>query len=155
VDICSRAIVGWPAATHKRAKLVLDALQMALWRRDRDRASHRAVLGASQRCRVAQYTSFRFTAHLIESGIDASIGTVGDAYDNALMESATGLYKTELINKQGPWKSLADIELATAGYIEWFNNRRLHSAIGHIPPAEHEASYYAQTEPRLPAGAAN
>ena len=71
------------------------------------------------------------------------------------MESATGLYKTELINKQGPWKSLADIELATAGYIGWFNNRRLHSAIGHIPPAEHEADYYAQTEPRLPAGAAN
>ena len=119
------------------------------------RASHRAGPGASQRCRVAQYTSFRFTAHLIESGIDASIGTVGDAYDNALMESATGLYKTELINKQGAWKSLADIELATAGYIGWFNNRRLHSAIGHIPPAEHEADYYAQTEPRLPAGAAN
>jgi transposase InsO family protein len=79
------------------------------------RASHRAGPDASQRCRVAQYTSFRFTAHLIESGIDASIGTVG-AYDNALMESATGLSKTELINKHGPWKSLADVELATAGH---------------------------------------
>jgi transposase InsO family protein len=104
---------------------------------------------------LAQYTSFRFTAHLIESGIDASIGTVGDAYDNALMESAIGLYKTELIKRKGPWKTLADIELATAEYLDWFNHRRLHSAIGHIPPAEHEANYYAQTEPGLLAGANN
>jgi Integrase core domain len=94
-----------------------------------------------------QYTSFRFAAHLVESGIDASTGTVGDAYDNALMESAIGLYKTELIKKRGPWKTLADVELATTEYIDWFNTRRLHGAIGHIPPAEHETSYYAQTEP--------
>jgi putative transposase len=96
---------------------------MALWRRDRSGYPtgpgliHHSDAGS-------QYTSFRFTAHLIESGIDASIGTVGD-YDNALMESAIGLYKTELIKRKGPWKTLADVELATAEYIDWFNNRRL------------------------------
>jgi putative transposase len=154
VDIYSRAIVGWSAAAHKRAKLVLDALQMALWRRDR--SGHPAGPGLIHHSDAgSQYTSFRFTAHLVESGIDASIGTVGDAYDNALMESAIGLYKTELINRKGPWKTLADVELATAEYTDWFNNKRLHGAIGHIPPAEHEANYNAQTEPRLPAGANN
>jgi putative transposase len=101
VNVCSRAIVGWAAATHKRAKLVRDALQMALWRRDRDGQPagpglvHHSDAGS-------QYTSFAFTAHLVEAGIDASIGTVGDALDNALMESTIGLYKTELIKKQGP-----------------------------------------------------
>ena len=154
VDIYSRAIAGWPAATHKRAKLVLDALQMALWRPDR--AGHPAGPGLVHHSDAgSQYTSFRFTAHLIGSGIDASIGTVGDACDNALMESAIGLYKTELIKEKGPWKTLAGVELATAGYIDWFNNKRLHGAIGHIPPAEHEASYYAQTEPGLLAGASD
>jgi putative transposase len=102
---------------------------------------------------LAQYTSFAFTAHLIEAGIDASIGTVGDAYDNALMESAIGLYKTGLINKYGPWKTQADVELATAEYIDWFNARRLHGAIGHIPPAEREANYYAQNQAAKPATA--
>lgn len=154
VDIYSRAIVGWSAASHKRAKLVLDALQMALWRRDR--SGHPAGPGLVHHSDAgSQYTSFRFTAHLIESGIDASIGTVGDAYDNALMESAIGLYKTELINRRGPWKSLADVELATAEYTDWFSNQRLHGAIGHIPPAEHEAHYYAQTQPGLLTGATN
>jgi putative transposase len=154
VDIYSRAIVGWSAATHRRAKLVLDALQMALWRRDR--SGHPAGPGLIHHSDAgSQYTSFRFTAHLIESGIDASIGSVGDAYDNALMESAIGLYKTELIKGKGPWKTLADVELATAEYVDWFNSRRLHGAIGHIPPAEHEASYYAQNEARLLAGANN
>ena len=90
----------------------------------------------------SQYTSFAFTAHLLEAGIDASIGTVGDAYDNALMESTIGLYKTELIKPCGPWRSLADVELATAEYVDWYNTRRLHTAIGGIPPAEHEAAYY-------------
>jgi len=154
VDIYSRAIVGWSAATHKRAKLVLDALQMALWRRDRDRRPagpglvHHSDAGS-------QYTSFAFTAHLIEAGIDASIGTVGDALDNALMESAIGLYKTELIKKQGPWKTLADVELATADYVDWFNNNRLHTAIGGVPPAEFEAAYYAQIQPQPEAGPNN
>ena len=154
VDIYSRAIVGWAAATHKRTKLVLDALQMALWRRDRD--GHPPGPGLVHHSDAgSQYTSFRFTAHLIESGIDASIGTVGDAYDNALMESTIGLYKTELIKKDGPWKSLADVELATAEYVHWFNTRRLHTAIGGVPPAEYEAAYYAQTQPDPEAGPNN
>lgn len=154
VDIYSRAIVGWSAATHKRAKLVLDALQMALWRRDRDgRPAGPGLVHHSDA--GSQYTSFAFTAHLIEAGIDASIGTVGDALDNALMESTIGLYKTELIKKQGPWKTLADVELATADYVDWFNNKRLHTAIGGVPPAEFEAAYYAQIQPQPEAGPNN
>ena len=152
--IYSRAIVGWAAATHKRAKLVLDALQMALWRRDHD--DHPAGPGLIHHSDAgSQYVSFVFTAHLIEAGIDASIGTVGDALDNALMESTIGLYKTELINKDGPWRSLADVELATAGYVDWFNHKRLHTAIGGVPPAEYEAAYYAQTQPDPEAGPNN
>jgi putative transposase len=151
VDIYSRAIVGWAAASHKRTKLVLDALQMALWRRDHD--GHPAGPGLVHHSDAgSQYVSFVFTAHLVEAGIDASIGTVGDALDNALMESTIGLYKTELIKKDGPWKSLADVELATAEYVDWFNHRRLHTAISGVPPAEHEAAYYAQTQPDPEAG---
>jgi putative transposase len=154
VDIYSRAIVGWSAATHKRARLVLDALQMALWRRDR--AGHPAGPGLIHHSDAgSQYTSFRFTAHLLEAGLDASIGTVGDALDNALMESTIGLFKTELIKKDGPWRSLADVELATADYINWYNNKRLHTAIGGIPPAEHEAAYYAQNQSHPEAGPNN
>jgi putative transposase len=154
VDIYSRAIVGWAAATHKRTKLVLDALQMALWRRDRD--GHPPGPGLVHHSDAgSQYTSFVFAAHLIEAGVDASIGTVGDALDNALMESTIGLYKTELIKKEGPWRSLADVELATAGYVDWYNTRRLHTSIGGIPPAEHEAAYYAQTQPNPEAGPNN
>jgi putative transposase len=151
VDIYSRAIVGWSAATHKRTKLVLDALQMALWRRDRD--GHRPGPGLLHHSDAgSQYVSFAFTAHLIEAGLDASIGTVGDALDNALMESTIGLFKTELIKRNGPWRSLADVELATADYVGWYNTRRLHTAIGGVPPAEFEAAYYAQNQPHPEAG---
>ena len=91
----------------------------------------------------AQYTSIAFTAHLAAEGIVPSIGTVGDALDNALMESAVGLYKTELIARRGPWRDLAHVEMETAGYLHWFNHRRIHSAIGDITPAEAEAAWYA------------
>jgi putative transposase len=102
----------------------------------------------------SQYTSFRFTTHLLEAGIDASVGTVGDVYDNAVMESAIGLYKTELIKKRAPWKSLPEVDLATAEYIDWFNARRLYGSIRRIPPAEYEATYYAQNHAvqPIPAG---
>ena len=90
-----------------------------------------------------QYTSFRLAAHLAKEDIAASIGTVGDALDNALMESIIGLYKTELIKPRGPWRSLTDVELATAEWVEWFNNTRLFGELGHIPPTEYEANYYA------------
>lgn len=152
VDIYSRAIVGWSASTSKRAKLVLDALDMALWRRER--AGHKPDKGLIHHSDAgSQYTSFAFTAHLIEASLDASIGTVGDALDNALMESTIGLYKTELINKRKPWKTLSGVELATAEYIDWYNARRLHTAIGDVPPDQFEATYYAQHQPREAVGA--
>ncbi|MGW9643406.1 IS3 family transposase [Streptomyces albidoflavus] len=152
VDVFSRAIVGWSAATSKRAKLVLDALDMALWRRDR--AGNPAGPGLIHHSDAgSQYTSFAFTAHLLEAGIDASIGTVGDVLDNALMESQIGLYKTELIKPRKPWHGLPDVELATAEWVDWFNNQRLHTAIGSIPPHEHETNYYAQYQPQPAAGA--
>jgi putative transposase len=89
-----------------------------------------------------QYTSFALAEHLERERIAASIGSVGDAYDNALMESTIGLYKTELIKPQRPWKTLAAVELATAEWADWYNHRRLHGEIGHVPPAEYEAHYY-------------
>ncbi|MGN9914762.1 IS3 family transposase [Phytohabitans sp. LJ34] len=151
VDVYSRAIVGWSAATNKRTPLVLAALDMALWRRDR----HHRPIGPGlihHSDAGSQYTSFRFTTHLIEAGIDASVGSVGDALDNALMESTIGLYKTELIKPRGPWRGLADVELATAEWVDWYNTTRLHSAIDHVPPDEHESTYYAQHQPRAVAG---
>ncbi|WP_162959025.1 integrase core domain-containing protein [Micromonospora tulbaghiae] len=98
--------------------------------------------------RAAQYTSFRFTTHLLHAGIDASIGSVGDALDNTLMESTIGLYKTELIKPRRPWRSLARVELASAEWVDWHNSQRLHSATGHVPPAEYESMFYAQPQPR-------
>ncbi|MFF4696461.1 IS3 family transposase [Streptomyces chattanoogensis] len=151
VDVFSRAIVGWSAATSKCTKLVLDALDMALWHRDR--AGTPAGPGLVHHSDAgSQYTSFAYTAHLLDAGIDASIGTVGDALDNALMESQIGLYKTELIKPRKPWHGLTDIELATAEWVDWFNNQRLHTAIGDIPPHEHETTYYAQHQPQPAAG---
>lgn len=151
VDVYSRAIVGWAAATNKRTPLVLAALDMGLWRRDR--AGQRITGGLVHHSDAgSQYTSFRFTAHLLDAGIDASIGSVGDALDNALMESTIGLYKTELIKPRGPWRSLAQVELATAEWVDWYNNQRLHSATDHRPPAEYESMFYAQTTPREVAG---
>lgn len=132
IDVFSRAIADWSAVTSKRAKSALDALDMALWRRDR--AGNTAGPGLIHHSDAGgQYTSFAFTARLLEAGIDASIGTVGDALDNALMESQAGLYKAELIKPRKPWHGLPDIELATAEWVDWFNNQRLHTATGTIP----------------------
>jgi len=154
VDVYSRAVVGWSAATNKRTPLVLNALDMGLWRRER--AGQPAQAGLVHHSDAgSQYTSFRFTTHLIEADIDASIGSVGDALDNALMESTIGLYKTELIKRRGPWRTHADVELATAEWVDWYNHKRLHSALRHVPPAEYEATYYAQHQPHEVAGANN
>lgn len=141
-DVFSRMVTGWAAAGHKRAKLVLDALDMALWHRSR--AGHRPGPGLVHHSDAgSQYTSIAFTAHLAAEDIVPSIGTVGDALDNALMESAIGLCKTELIARRGPWRDLAHVEMETAGYVQWFNHRRIHSAIGDVTPAEAEAAWYA------------
>ncbi|WP_435880231.1 integrase core domain-containing protein [Streptomyces atroolivaceus] len=114
------------------------------------RSAHAEI--ARRRCRT-QGRVHRSLRHLLEAGIDASIGTVGDALDDALMESLIGLYKTELIKPRKPWRALPDVELATAEWVDWFNNQRLHTAIGSIPPHEHETNYYAQHQPQPAAGA--
>jgi putative transposase len=140
LDTFSRRIVGWSAATTKHTPLVLAALEMGLWQRDRAGQDRNGLIHHSDA--GSQYTSFRLATHLAGERIAASIGSIGDAYDNALMESAIGLYKTELISRRGPWRTLTDVEIATAEWTDWYNNRRLHSEIGNIPPAEHETDFY-------------
>jgi len=140
IDVFSRRIVGWRASMSKETTLVLDAIDMGLRARryhpqpGADKLVHHSDAGS-------QYTSFRFTQHLLDADIDASIGTVGDALDNALAESTIGLYKTELIKPQGPWHNINEVDVATQAWVEWYNNRRLHGACGGRPPAEFEALY--------------
>jgi putative transposase len=139
VDVCSRRIVGWRAATSMRAQLVLDALNMAAW-------SRRAMRLDGLICHSdagSQYTSIVYTERLAEIGAAPSIGSVGDSFDNALAESVIGLYKAELIYNptQGPWRTFDNVELATATYIQWFNELRLHGELGDVPPAEFETAF--------------
>jgi putative transposase len=140
IDVFSRRIVGWSASMSKETDLVLDAIDMGLCLRrygetvDNGKLVHHSDAGS-------QYTSFRFTQHLVDAGIDASIGTVGDALDNALAESTIGLFKTELIKRLGPWHNLREVAAATAAWVDWYNNRRLHGACGGRPPVEYEALY--------------
>lgn len=141
IDVYSRLIVGWSLGTTLRTEMPLEALEMALWRRGR--ALEGLVHHSDRGC---QYTSIRYTERLAEAGIAPSVGSAGDAYDNALAESTIGLYKTELINRQGPWRTPERVEIATLEYIDWWNNRRLHTEIGDVPPAEKEALYYADLE---------
>ena len=149
IDCFSRYIVGWRLAGHMRTDLPLDALEMALWQRDvpRGQLVHHSDRGT-------QYLSVRYTERLAEAGVAVSVGSKGDSYDNALAETVNGLYKTELVQRHGPWRSLDELELATLEYIDWFNHPRLHSACDYRPPAEYEASYYDQHNvPVAPAGA--
>ncbi|MFH9298927.1 IS3 family transposase [Streptomyces sp. NPDC017520] len=149
-DTFSRRIVGWSAALSKETRLVLDALDMALWQRDRDEQPHQRGELIHHSDVGSQYTSFRLAEHLDAAGIAASIGSVGDAYDNALMESTIGLFKTELIKPGRPWRTLSQVELATAEWVDWYCHRRLHGDIGHIPPAEYETNYYfTATKPQV------
>jgi putative transposase len=140
IDVFSRRIVGWSASMSKETDLVLDAIDMGLCLRrygetvDNGKLVHHSDAGS-------QYTSFRFTQHLVDAGIDASIGTVGDALDNALAESTIGLFKTELIKRLGPWHNLREVAAATAAWVDWYNNRRLHGACGGRPPVEYEGLY--------------
>jgi putative transposase len=140
VDAFSRRIVGWKADTTMKTSLVLDTLEMALWTRGRAGLPVGAGL-VHHHDNGSQYLSFAFTQRLIEAGVDASVGSVGDAYDNALAESTIGLYKTEKIRRDGPWKTLADVELATLEWVDWFNTTRLHSACGRLSPAQYEQRY--------------
>jgi putative transposase len=151
VDVYAQRIVGWHTASTKHTDLVLVPLRIALW--DRGRQGHRIEPGQLLHHSDAgsQYTSVRFTEHLALEGIAGSIGSVGDAYDNALMESLIGLYKTECatttVFHHGPHKTPADVEYATAGWVDWYNHRRLHGSLGWITPTEHEDNYYAALNP--------
>ena len=137
IDAFSRRIVGCKADTTMKTSLVLDTLEMALWARDHQGQPIAPGL-IHHHDAGSQYTSFAFTSRLIEAGVDASVGSVGDAFDNALAETTIGLYKTEKIKPGGPWKTLADVELATLEWVDWFNHVRLHSACNRRPPAEFE-----------------
>jgi len=134
-DVYSRRIVGWRVSSSLRADLAVDALEMAIFARaDLDHLVHHSDRGG-------QYLAVVYTDRLEEEGAVTSVGSKGDSYDNALAEAINSLYKSELIYRNGPWRSIADVELATAGWVDWWNHRRIHSAIGGMPPAEFEATY--------------
>jgi putative transposase len=155
-DLFSRRIVGWRASTSLRADLALDALEHALWARQQDSSGQPADLAGlvHHSDRGGQYLSIRYTERLAEVGAIASVGSVGDSYDNAAAESLIGLYKTELIRRRGPWRGIDHVELATLEWVDWFNTRRLHSACGHIPPTEYEQRHYRQNTALEPLEAA-
>ena len=140
-------ILAWHASTSKATDLVLTPLRMALWQRDHEGTPVIAADLIHHSDAGSQYTSIRFTEHLDLEGIRPSIGSIGDAYDNALMESINGLYKAECIRTtvfhHGPYKTLADVEYATAGWVDWYNQRRLHGSLGMISPTEFETAHYA------------
>jgi putative transposase len=142
IDVFSRMIVGWRSARSMRTDLPLDALEMALWNRERLGHNVKELIHHSDA--GSQYTSIRYTQRLVEAGLNASIGSVGDSYDNALAETVNGLYKAELVFWEGPWKGADDLELATLGWIDWFNHVRIHSALNYCTPAEVEAQFYAR-----------
>jgi putative transposase len=137
-DAFSRRIVGWRASSTLRTDLALDALEQALY--ERAPGAAQGLIHHSDR--GSQYLSIRYTERLKEAGLEPSVGSVGDSYDNALAESIIGLYKTEVIRRRGPWRDLEAVEFATLEWVHWFNHRRLLEPIGHVPPAEHEAAYY-------------
>ncbi len=146
-DVFSRKIVGWRVSNSLRSDLALDALEQALHARsDLDGLVHHSDRGG-------QYVSIRYTERLAEAGIESSVGSVGDSYDNALAETINGLYKTEVIRRQGPWRGLEEVEFATLSWIDWYNERRLLSSIGYVPPSEFEQIHHERYEtPALGAG---
>jgi transposase InsO family protein len=140
IDVFARRIVGWRVTRSLATDLVLDALEQALHAR---RAGQGLIHHSDRGC---QYLSIRYTERLAEAGIEASVGSVGDSYDNALAETVIGLFKTEVIHPRGPWRTLDAVEYATLEWVDWFNNRRLLASIGHVPPAEYEQAYHRFTE---------
>ena len=142
LDLYARRIVGWRVANTLRTYLALDALEHALWQRSHEKRELNGLVHHSDR--GVQYLSMRYSERLTTAGVTASVGSKGDSFDNAAAESLNGLYKTELIRRQGPWRSLDDVELATLEWVDWYNNRRLHSACNDVPPAEHEQRHYRQ-----------
>jgi putative transposase len=148
IDVFARRIVGWRVSTSLRSDLALDALEQALYDRARDVDAN--LIHHSDR--GVQYLSIRYTERLAEAGIEPSVGSVGDSYDNALAETIIGLYKTELIHRRGPWRNVEAVEFATLEWVHWFNHRRILEPIGNVPPAELEAAYHQSTS-QLPMAA--
>jgi transposase InsO family protein len=147
IDAFSRHIVGWRAAASLRSDLALDALEQALYDRDTDQdLVHHSDRGV-------QYLSIRYTERLAEAGIEPSVGSRGDSYDNALAETVIGLFKTEVIYKDGPWRNLEAVEFATLEWVAWFNTQRLLEPIGYVPPAEYEEQYHRTQATQLAASA--
>jgi putative transposase len=140
IDVFSRRIIGWRVARSMHTDLVLDALEQSLW----SRSGAKGVVHHSDR--GSQYLSIRYTERLTQAGVEPSVGSVGDSYDNAMAETIIGLYKTEVIHRRGPWRKLDDVEYATLEWVDWFNNRRLLEPIGNLPPAEFELLYYRQLD---------
>jgi transposase InsO family protein len=140
IDVFARRIVGWRVSSSLRTDFVFDALDQAIYERCGDAIGdlvHHSDRGS-------QYVSMRYTERLADAGIEPSVGSQGDSYDNALAESVIGLFKTEVIRRQGPWRTLEAVEFATLDWVDWFNTRRLLEPIGYLPPAEYEARYYEQ-----------
>ena len=149
LDVYSRMIVGWQVATSLYTDLALDALQMGIWRRQRDGHDLTGLVHHSDR--GVQYRAIRYTQRLAEADAVASVGSKGDSYDNAMAEALNSLYKAELVRgprqrRRGMWRGIDDLEYATAEWVDWYNQRRLHGEIGHVPPAEYEAAYWANID---------
>lgn len=140
IDVFARRIVGWRVSSSMQTDFVLDALEQALYARQPEQTD--GLVHHSDR--GSQYVSIRYTERLAEAGIEPSVGSRGDSYDNALAETINGLYKAEVIHRRGPWKTKAAVELATLEWVSWFNHHRLLESIGYIPPAEAEERYYQQ-----------
>jgi transposase InsO family protein len=142
IDAYSRRIVGWRVSSSLRTDLALDALEQAIY--DRSREEVEGLVHHSDR--GVQYLSIRYTERLAEAGIEPSVGSVGDSYDNALAESVIGLFKTEVIRRRGPWRQIEDVEFATLEWVSWFNGRRLLEPIGYLPPVEYEEAYWGSQD---------
>ncbi len=140
VDVFSRRIVGWRASSSLRSDLALDALEQALY----DRPVHESERLVHHSDRGVQYVSIRYTQRLAEAGIERSVGSTGDSYDNALAESVIGLYKTEVIRRRGPWKGIEDVEFATLTWVAWYNGSRLHESLGYLAPVEFEQMFHSR-----------
>ena len=145
IDVFARRIVGWRVSSSMQTDFVLDALEQALFAR---RSSREGEL-IHHSDRGSQYVSIRYSERLTDAGIQPSVGSIGDSYDNALAETINGLYKAELIHRRGPWKTREAVELATLEWVSWFNHHRLLEPIGYIPPAEAEANYWQQQRSRI------
>ncbi len=140
IDVFARRIVGWRVSRSMQTERVLDALEQALWQRQvAEGLIHHSDRGS-------QYLAIRYTERMGDAGIESSVGSVGDSYDNAMAESIIGLYKAEVIHRQGPWRSVDAVEYATLNWVDWFNHRRLLEPIGYVPPAEKEEMYYREIE---------